>query len=245
MQAPAGGFKVNQRMSTSAVVMLVCLVGEARADILLDQPHDFVTAAASFISVNGNDFLVADDFRIAQRTRIDSATFYMITTWPNVPWDWGLNIHATTMEHPWNDFPWFDGAPIWDPIHAIQGGASLTDLGPWPTDPTYRYWEVRFDDLNMVLDPADTENDMFWFSPYGVGQNFPLTRSFTGSSGRGEVNGNRAWGRTIPWTYPGWRPVSQNIDRAFRLEGEVIPAPGVIAPFMLLVMQGRRRRSYE
>jgi len=97
-----------------------------------------------------------------------------------------------------------------------------------------------------VLDPSETENEKFWFSPFGVGQNYPLTRSYIGTSGGDEVNGSRAWGRTIPWMYPGWNSLSATTDLAMRLEGEIIPAPGALLPLaamMVLSTSTRQRRS--
>ena len=141
--------------------------------------------------------------------------------------------------------PFYKLAPKYDPHLQREGATSITDLGFWPTDPTYRYWEVRFENLNIMLDPAETLEGIFWISPYGVGQNFPLTRSYAGSSGNGEVNGSRAWFRTIPWEFPGWNGVSQNIDLAMRLEGEVIPAPGALLPLltMTMLLRPRARRT--
>ncbi len=221
------------------------VVHTARGDILLDQPHDFTGAAASFIVIDGTDAISADDIHITQRTRIDTATFWFITNWPNVPWDWGIHLHATTMEHQDDWLPWFEGAPVWDPFLTIEGATSITDLGFWPTDPTYRYWEVRFENLDIVLDPAETLEGIFWISPYGVGQNYPLTRSYIGTSNRGNPNHSGAWGRTIPWMFPGWNGITSNADLAMRLEGEVIPAPGALLPLvamMVLRPSTRQRR---
>src|SRR5690606_27581834 len=109
VRADAGEEVYLMRHETFATGLVVAglVMLDARGDILLDQPHDFTGATASFMVIDGTDFISADDIHITQRTRIDTATFWFITNWPNVPWDWGIFVHQTVDDHPFNDLPFY------------------------------------------------------------------------------------------------------------------------------------------
>lgn len=217
------------------------------ADVLLEQRHDTNNQVLSFWHPIAG-FQAGDDYTPSRPTRITSVTFWMIATWPEVPYNWSFAVHRSTNEHSFYDFapefPWF---------HLQTGPSSVTDLGDWAGRAGTHLFEVRFDNVDLLLDPADSVQGTFWFSPGGWTQNTNITKSWWITAGDGVVNGNETWGKHYPnYVFPGWRPLSNYgpppSDYAMRIEGVVIPAPWSAAALGLMLFGAaparRRRRQW-
>jgi len=213
-----------------------------RADILLQQDYDTRLSVLSLWHHSGG-FQVGDDFQPEEPTMVTSVTFWLIATFPRVPFDWSFAVHRSTEEHPTRGFgpeyPWF---------HFQSDPSFVTDLGVWKERDGTHLFEVTWDKLNLLLDPADTVEGTFWFSPGGWSNDFTRMRSWWLTANEGGLNGNEAWGKSYPiYDPPGWRPLSvygaPPSDYAMRIEGYAIPAPATFALHALggLIARSRRR----
>lgn len=229
---------------TGAATSMACApIGSA--DVLLNQPHDGLNDILSFWHPVAG-FQTGDDYTPARPTRVTSVTFWMIATWPNVPHNWSFAVHRSNEgEHP------LGFAPVYPWFHFQTGPSSVTDLGDWAGRAGTHLFEVRFDDVNLLLDPADSVQGTFWFSPGGWTQNTNITKSWWMTAGNGVINGNETWGKQYPiFQYPGWLPISfygdPPSDYAMRIEGVVIPAPWSAAALGLMLFgaaPARRRQG--
>ncbi|QOJ17727.1 MAG: hypothetical protein HRU76_09100 [Phycisphaeraceae bacterium] len=173
------------------------------ADVLLEQRHDTNNQVLSFWHPVAG-FQAGDDYIPSRRTRITSVTFWMIATWPEVPYNWSFAVHRSTTDH-----SFFDFAPEYPWFHFQTGPTSVIDLGDWAGRAGTHLFEVRFDNVDLILDPADSEQGTFWFSPGGWTQNTNISKSWWLTAGNGVVNGNETWGKHYPlYQFPGWLPLS-------------------------------------
>lgn len=223
-----------------AIALSGIVLGATRvhADILLDQPHDFQSSIGSDFMGPAGSTQFGDDFRPTGPVILESVTFWMIATWAHQPHEWSIALHRTRPDNaPWGfrpEYNWF---------FRQDGPTSITDLGQWNGDAELNLYEVRFDDLDLLLDPADTLKGTFWLSSFGHITDRNLQESRWGTSGNGSINGEVAWWRTVPWVWPGWTRWSGWSDLAMRIEGTPVPAPGVMIPLILMATLRRRRRS--
>lgn len=226
-----------------AVLALVLRGGVASADVLLDQPHDYQTAVISFWQPGGGLTLqLGDDFTPHAPVMIESATYWMVGSWAVPPFNWAMAVHRST-----NDHQNFDFAPLYNWFFERTGPSEIINHGQWKDQSDLRLYEIRFDDLDLLLDPASSERGTFWFSPFGHLSDFSQTTAMWGTAGNGELNGDGAWQKTMPWTVPGWKPLyfpgHKRSDFAMRLEGYYIPAPGAMIPLIFTASLCRRRRG--
>jgi len=213
------------------------------ADVFIDQRPDGREDLLSYWH-HSSSFQVGDDFHPEVPTMITSVTFWLIATYPRVPFNWSFAVHRSR-----DDNPAWGFAPEYDWFHFQSDPSSVTDLGVWKERDGTHLFEVTWSKLNLLLDPADTVEGTFWFSPGGWSDH-RTTRSWWLTAGEGEVNGNEAWGKSYPiFDYPGWRPISvygrDPSDYAMRIEGYAVPAPGTGALALLAMrwLAPRRRRS--
>ncbi|MCL4210975.1 MAG: hypothetical protein KJZ68_09945, partial [Phycisphaerales bacterium] len=120
------------------------------ADVLLEQRHDTNNQVLSFWHPVAG-FQAGDDYIPSRRTRITSVTFWMIATWPEVPYNWSFAVHRSTTDH-----SFFDFAPEYPWFHFQTGPTSVIDLGDWAGRAGTHLFEVRFDNVDLILDPADS-----------------------------------------------------------------------------------------
>lgn len=229
-------------LGTAGGAFMLMAVG-AQADVLLHQPHDFRYAPRSEWQWNLLSPQRGDDFKPSGPVIVESVTFWMVATWAQPPHNWAFAVHRSTDDHQYLDF-----APEYPWIYERTGPSDLINHGPWKNDPELHLFEVRFDEVNLYLDPAETLKGTYWFSAFGHIMDRNLQYAGWGSSGNGTYTGEFAWWKTIPWTHPGWRgysfPDGSRSDLAMRIEGTYIPAPGAVIPFFaLLALRQRRRRS--
>lgn len=212
------------------------------ADILLDQPHDFRNSARSDWRGGALSIQLGDDFRPTGPVIVKSVTFWMVATWANPPHNWSVAVHRTLPDDAsWGfrpEHPWF---------FERSGPSDLIHHGPWNGDQEMHLYEVRFDDLDLYLDPAESENGVFWFSSFGHITDGAVQNVRWGTAGNGVMNGEGAWWKTIPWVHPGWRrfsfPDGSKSDLAMRIEGQYVPVPGAAIPLILMASLHRRRRG--
>src|SRR5690606_933687 len=166
---------------------------------------------------------------------IESATFWMVASWAALPLDWAMAVHRSTDESSFWEF-----SPEYPWIFERTGPSSVADLGTWNDEDHLHLYEVRFDDLNLSLDPAMSERGTYWFSSFGHISHPNEMTSQWGTAGNGDLNGDGAWWKTMPWTVPGWRPLllqdDSRTDMAMRIEGHYIPAPGALLPLLTMTM---------
>jgi len=208
--------------------------------VLIDQRPDARYDTLSFWH-HSSGLQVGDDYQPEEPMIVTSVTFWLTATFPRVPYNWSFAVHRSTDEHPTRGFgpeyPWF---------HFQSDPSTVTDLGVWPHRDGTHLFEVTFNELNLLLDPADTVEGTFWFSPGGWSNDISNMRSWWLTSGEGDVNGNEAWWKFYPEYHPpGWRPLSADgrrppSDYAMRIEGYAVPAPGTLA---LIAMGGLAARS--
>jgi len=239
---------MSTRTTLAGAVVLVSATA-ASADILIDQPADYV---AFFQSDNrqGAVIQVGDDYLLPEGrpVRIDRVSFTMAVTWPNTPVDYAFEIYRTV---PDDRRPW---RPRYTPPdHRVIGPSQVIDRGEWkgggwnPTDFDLHETEVVFDDLDIILEPGVSIDDRWFFSPMGLVTNQGREAAFLATSGDGELNWSEGWFKLVPFTWPGWVPIG-NIpnrdpsDYAMTIEGTVLPAPGALAPLGLAFLLPRRRR---
>lgn len=211
------------------------------ADVLLDQPHDFRYWSRSDLGPHAINVQRGDDFKPTGPVLVESATFWMIASWATPPNDWMLTVHRSTDIH-----QVFDFAPEYASMFQRIGPSSVVDLGMWNDEANLHLYEVRFAELDLLLDPADSLKGTFWFSSFGLITNRAVQTVGWGTAGYGAINGEHAWKRWTPWQVPGWAhhrlPDDSYTDFAMRIEGTPVPVPGVMAPFALLGLLRRRRR---
>lgn len=222
--------------------MLVGLVDSAASDVLVNQPHDFRTAVVSDWWAGGLSAQMGDDFTPDAPVVIESATFWMIASWASPPLNWTVAVHRSTDQSSFWEF-----SPEYPWMFERTGPSSVTDLGMWNNEDHLHLFEVRFDDLNLYLDPATSERGTFWFSSFGHISHPNEMISRWGTAGNGELNGDGAWAKTIPWTIPGWQPLwlldDTRTDMAMRIEGHYVPAPGIAVPLLAIALRRRRSRK--
>jgi len=233
---PAGAWAV-------AIAAAAALAPRVDADVLIDQRPDGRDDTISFWHHSGG-FQVGDDYQPEEPTMVTSVTFWLAATFPCVPYNWSFAVHRSTDQHPTRGF-----GPQYDWFHFQSDPSSVTDLGVWKERDGTHLFEVTFNELNLLLDPADTVEGTFWFSPGGWSNDTTHMRSWWLTAGEGVVNGNEAWGKSYPiYEWPGWFPLSRGdrrppSDYAMRIEGYAIPAPATLALFALVaVFPGRTRR---
>lgn len=206
----------------------------ASSGMLLDQPHDYLDYQYSYD--DGGGLQVGDDYVIASPVLLQSATFWMVSEWPVLPFLWSFDIY----EHSTNDI--YGEGPAFLPSHRAIGASTITDLGQWNDEPDRHLFEVTFENLNIVLEPGT-----WWISPEGWVTDSNETKTYWGTANGGVKNWDEGWVKWEPFNYPGWRPLSYTgtidpSDYAMRLEGLVIPGPGGLGMFVLAGIAGARRR---
>lgn len=225
----------------ASVTLLSATAGSVAADVLLNQPHDYRTAVLSDWRPGGLSPQVGDDFTPHSPVIIDSVTFWMVGSWAVPPYNWAIAVHRSTTEHIYLDF-----APEYDWFFERTGASDIINHGQWNDQSDLRLYEIRYDDLDLLLDPATSERGTFWFSSFGHILDRNTTTSMWGTAGNGELNGDGAWWKTIPWIVPGWKPLylpdDSRSDFAMRIEGHYVPAAGALIPLALLAGGCKRRR---
>jgi hypothetical protein len=238
------GFWPSARAWVVAIALGV-LAPQVDADVFIDQRPDGRDDLLSYWH-HGSSFQVGDDFQPERPTVVTSVSFWLIATFPRVPFNWSFAVHRSDNE---NDI--FGFGPTYPWFHFQSDPSSVTDLGIWKERDGTHLFEVTWSKLNLLLDPADTVEGTFWFSPGGW-SNHRTTRSWWLTSGEGVVNGNETWGKSYPiYEPPGWVKLSLYLDRdpsdyAMRIEGYVIPAPPVAAlllPAALAPLHAGRKRT--
>lgn len=234
---------VSFSMRATISLLLVCMVSAAaQADVLLEQQYDGRQDLLSFWQSNDISWQTGDDYTPTRPTRITSVTFWMIATWPDVPYNWSFAVHRSTNDHSTHGF-----APEYPWFQFQTGPSSVIDLGHWAGRAGTHLFEVRFDNVNRILDPADSVQGTFWFSPGGWTPHTNITKSWWLTAGNGVVNGNEAWGKILPFHFPGWVKLSLYLGRepsdyAMRIEGVEIPAPWSAATLGFVLIGARVRR---
>lgn len=224
-----------------AIGILMLMAVGVRADVLLHQPHDARFWSRSDLGPHAVNVQMGDDFKPTGPVLVESVTFWMTATWAFPPDDWMVTVHRSVDDHPYLGF-----APEYASIYERIGPSSITDLGAWNNSSEVNLYEVRFDDLDLYLDPADSVKGTFWFSSFGLITDRAFQDVGWGTAGDGAINGEYAWRRWTPWNWPGWKPHSlpdgTRTDFAMKIEGAYIPAPGAVIPFFALLALRRRRR---
>jgi hypothetical protein len=201
----------------------VCVFGvAARGDVLLDQPVDFRNRWWSFYASNVGGEQKCDDFIIDGPVVVESATFFMVaTTGAREPFQWSMSVHRGYYDHPFYDF-----APDYDHVFRMFNPSSVTDLGPWPGDDDMHLFEVRFDNIGLLLEPYLDDERAFWFSCAGHLRESPREECNWATAGNGVIHGDMGYYRQVPWSWPGWSLMSRQAlppsDFAMRIEG--VPA---------------------
>jgi hypothetical protein len=230
----------------AATGALMASVPHADADVFIDQRPDGRHDTLSFWH-HASGFQCGDDFQPEAPTMVTSVSFWLIATYPRVPFNWSFAVHRSDNE---NDI--FGFGPTYPWFHFQSDPSSVTDLGVWKERDGTHLFEVTWSKLNLLLDPADTVEGTFWFSPGGWSNDTTHMRSWWLTSGEEVVNGNEAWGKSYPiYDPPGWHPLSRGgrrppSDYAMRIEGYVIPAPPVAAlllPAALAPLHAGRKRA--
>jgi hypothetical protein len=201
-------------------VTVACVSGGvALADVLLDQPVDFRNAWDSFYPPLSIQF--GDDFIIDEPVVVEAATFFMVATTPGEPFQWSMSVHRGYYGHPFYDF-----APDYDHVFRMFNPSSVTDLGPWPGDDRLHLFEVRFDNIGLLLEPYLDDERAFWFSCAGHLLNYPTDQCNWATAGNGVINGDMGYYKFTPRQFPGWSLMSRQAlppsDFAMRIEG--VPA---------------------
>jgi hypothetical protein len=190
----------------------------SHADVLLDQPVDFRNAWDSFYPP-GIQF--GDDFIIDGPTVVESAVFHMVATTPNLPFQWSMSVHRGSYDHDIYDF-----APVYDHVFRMFNPSSVTDLGPWPGDDGMHLFEVRFDNIGLLLEPYLDDERAFWFSCAGHLRDYPRDRCAWATAGNGVIHGDMGYFKYAPGEWPGWSLMTRGglppSDLAMRIEG--VPA---------------------
>ena len=232
---------MNGSSSVLSAMIVAGLCFPVSADVLLDQPHDFRYGPRSEWLWNHISPQRGDDYQPAGRVIVESVTFWMVATWAHAPDDWAFSVHRSTDESSFWEF-----APEYPWFFERTGPSEVVDLGRWNDEADRHLYEVRFDDLDLSLDPADTEKGVFWFSAFGHITNANTQFAGWGTSGNGDINGWYAWWKTMPWIAPGWAgftlPDGSFTDLAMRIEGTPVPVPGAVIPFAMLALRRRRGR---
>lgn len=232
--------KLWTTLGTVSGALMLMAVG-VRADVLLHQPHDARFWSRSDLGPHSTNIQRGDDFKPTGPVLVESVTFWMTATWAFPPDDWMVTVHRSTDESSFWEF-----APEYPWIYERTGPSSITDLGAWNDSSEVNLYEVRFDDLDWYLDPADSVKGTFWFSSFGLITDRAFQDVGWGTAGDGAINGEYAWRRWTPWNWPGWAPHllpdGSFTDFAMKIEGTYIPAPSAFVPFALLAFRRRRRQ---
>src|SRR5690606_14507397 len=124
--------------------------------------HDYRNAVESDYMGPALSAQFGDDFRPNAPVLVESVTFWMVATWAAPPINWSIAVHQSTDTH-----PIFDFAPEYAWFYHRVGPSSLVDLGPWNGGGELNLYEIRYADLNLLLDPAESLEGTFWFSSFG------------------------------------------------------------------------------
>jgi hypothetical protein len=193
----------------------------AVADVLLDQPVDFLSRYVSFLTPSGH--LMADDYAPAEDVIVESVSCFMVTTTPNEPWMYSLSVHRVT-----DDNPVYDVAPEVAHFFRMFGPSSVTDLGPWPGEEHMHLFEVRFDNIGLLLRAGASDDEgVYWFSCAGHLRNYPTDQCYWATSNTNNPTSFSIFHRPEPRdSYFGWNLLSDTgvapADLAMRIEG--VPA---------------------
>jgi hypothetical protein len=144
--------------------------------------------------------------------------FFMVATAPGEPFNWSMSVHIGTDEHDIYDF-----APEYDHFFRMFNPSSVTDLGPWPQEEHLHLFEVRFDNIALLLEPYLGDEGVYWFSCAGHLRNYPNDRAYWATSGDGVIHGDMGYSKRSPRAWPGWEFMTvRNLppsDFAMRIEG--------------------------
>ena len=223
-------FARRKHASVAAVLFALALTAQVRADIFLNQPHDFVDRSPSEVGTSTPEAMTADDFNWpGSKTGIRSITVALIVTFPNAPTEFRLEIRQ--------------GATPDGPLFKTSADSQVTDLGAWNGNPELHLYSVRFDMAKIFLPPQQR----YWVVPYAIGNGSGMDRAWWGTAGNGQVNGSEGYFRSDHFGVPQWTPISQSgilnfpTDFAMTIEAS-IPAPGVLALLAAGLVGGQRRR---
>jgi len=197
------------------IVLGVCAA--SHADVLLDQPVDFRNRWDSFYAANVGGIQFGDDFIIAGPTVVESATFFMVAT-PGGVFNWSMSVHRGSYDH--DIYPF---APLYDHFYRQFNPSSVIDLGPWPGQDNVHLFEVRFDNMGLLLKPYLDDERAYWFSCAGHLLNYPPDQCNWATAGDGVINGDMGYFKYATRDWPGWSLMTRGgmppTDFAMRIEG--------------------------
>jgi hypothetical protein len=219
------GGQLKVAIGAAVAVSTLGAFADPPLDVLLDQPPDFEARYPSLLIPSGT--VKGDDFRPAEDVVVESVFFTMAATWPNVPWTWSFSVHRIAFDH--EVYPY---SPAFEHFFRMFNPSSVTDLGPWPGDGNRHVFEVRFDNIGLLLKSGMADGGIYWFSCAGHLVDYRRgDRAYWVTSGTNAPQGDEGYTKAEPWDWPGWIRISDfdvpPCDFAMRIEG--VPADEFVA----------------